>query len=92
MRRFQTDLQYPLLDSFPHSLFQTRQQDRKALDISAALVCTSTMKDRILGLRDATFRMMQLDEREIIYNDLTEMSQHYSVGWDSGTDTGDDED
>ena len=49
------------------------------------------MKDRVLDLRNATFRTMPLDEREGLYNDLTEMAEHYSFGWDEGSDTGDDE-
>jgi hypothetical protein len=50
------------------------------------------MKNRILDLRNVTSRLMQLDEREIMYNDLTEMSEHYGIGWDSGSDTGVDDD
>jgi hypothetical protein len=34
---------------------------------------------------------MELEERETIYNDLTELAEAYSYGWDSGSDSGEDE-
>lgn len=49
------------------------------------------MKQRILDLRNTTFRLMQLDERESLYNDLTQLAQNYSVGWESGSDSGVDD-
>lgn len=49
------------------------------------------MKDRILDLRNTTLRLMPLDEREALYNDLTQMAQSYSIGWESGTDSGMDD-
>jgi hypothetical protein len=49
------------------------------------------MKNHVLDLRNATTRLLQLDERESLYNDLTEMAQNYAFGWESGSDTGDDE-
>ncbi|RVX66660.1 hypothetical protein B0A52_09473 [Exophiala mesophila] len=89
---FQTGLQFPLLDSFPSRLFQTSQQDNShGLDIVAALACTSKMQHKLLDLRNETFRLMALDEREAVYNDLTQLSQNYSIGWDSGSDSGDDD-
>lgn len=50
------------------------------------------MKNRVIGLRDATFRLLQIDERESLYNDLTELAQNYNFGWESGSDTGNDDD
>jgi hypothetical protein len=49
------------------------------------------MKDRILDLRNATHRFVQLDDREALYNDLTQMSQNYSIGYESGSDSGVDD-
>ena len=49
------------------------------------------MKDRVLDLRNVTVRIMQLEERESLYNDLTQMAQKYSIGWESGSDDGDDD-
>lgn len=49
------------------------------------------MKARVLDLRDFTARLLPVDEREDLYNDLTILSQSYSIGWDSGTDSGVDD-
>jgi hypothetical protein len=92
VRSFQTDLQYPVLDTFPERLFQTTRQSKGALNISATLVCTSGMKSRVTSLRDATSRLVPLDERENLYNDLTELATNYSIGWESGSDQDDDDD
>ncbi|KAK5055970.1 hypothetical protein LTR84_012520 [Exophiala bonariae] len=89
---FQTDLQYPVLDTFPERLFQTTRQSKGTLNISATLVCTSGMKSRVTSLRDATSRLVPLDERENLYNDLTELATNYSIGWESGSDDDDDDD
>ncbi|EXJ57928.1 hypothetical protein A1O7_05351 [Cladophialophora yegresii CBS 114405] len=88
---FQTALQFPLLDTFPNTLFQTSRRGQQGLDISTALVCDSRMKDRVLDLRNTTSRLVPLDERESLYNDLTQMAQSYSIGWESGTDSGADD-
>ncbi|KIW66471.1 hypothetical protein PV04_05804 [Phialophora macrospora] len=88
---FQTALQFPLLDTFPDTLFRTGRQGQQGLDISTALVCDSRMKDRVLDLRNTTTRLLPLDERESLYNDLTEMAQSYGIGWESGSDSGADD-
>lgn len=50
------------------------------------------MKSRVTSLRDATSRLVALDERENLYNDLTELATNYSAGWESGSDNDDDDD
>jgi hypothetical protein len=49
------------------------------------------MKERVLDLRNTTARLLPLDERENLYNDLTEMAQSYGIGWESGSDSGADD-
>ncbi|KAJ9609771.1 mtDNA inheritance, partitioning of the mitochondrial organelle [Cladophialophora chaetospira] len=89
---FQTALQFPLLDTFPDTLFETGRTGQQGLDISTALVCDSSMKNRVLDLRNTTARLASLDERESLYNDLTQIAQNYGIGWESGTDSGVDDD
>jgi len=88
---YQTGLQFPLLETFPNRLIETNRQHENGLDISTALACNSRMKDHILELRNATCRMMPLGERESLYSDLSQMAQNYSFGFESGTDTGEDD-
>jgi len=45
----------------------------------------------LTDLRDITTRAVSLDEREALYNDLTDIANHYNFGWDSGSDTGEDD-
>ena len=90
-RRFQSDLRFPLLDTFPHDLVEANRLGQDGMDFSAALVSSSVMKDRALQLRDTTMRMMPLTERENHYNELTQISSHYGNGWDSDVDDYDDE-
>ena len=61
------------------------------MDVSTALTCNSRTKAQVLHLRDATSRLVALDEREALYNDLTQMAQSYGIGWESGTDSGTDD-
>ncbi|KAJ9611852.1 tunicamycin resistance protein [Knufia peltigerae] len=88
---FQTGLRFPLLETFPNSLFETNRDHENGLDISAALSCNSRMKDHVLELRNTTSRLMPLEEREAVYSDLSQLAQHYSFGWDEGSDTGEDD-
>lgn len=95
MRSFQSDLRFPLLDTFPADLVAAERlgQDGDGLELSAALVSSSAMKDRILEFRDATVRLMPLDERENHYNELTQLSSNYrdSRGWESDVEDYDDD-
>ncbi|KAL6243497.1 mtDNA inheritance, partitioning of the mitochondrial organelle [Rhinocladiella similis] len=88
---FQTGLRFPLLETFPNSLFETNRDHNNGLDMSAALVCNSRMKDHVLELRNTTSRVMPLEEREAVYSDLSQLAQHYSFGWEEGSDTGEDD-
>ncbi|KAK4935736.1 mtDNA inheritance, partitioning of the mitochondrial organelle [Elasticomyces elasticus] len=83
VERFQSDIRFPLLDTFPHDLVEANRLDLDGLDFSAALASSSAMKDRALGLRDTTIRLMPLTERENHYNELTQISSYYANGWDS---------
>lgn len=89
VEKFETELTFPLLDSFPDSLFRS-QVVRGGLELTAALSCTSSMKAHILHLRDLSRSGLTSDDREATYNDLSELANQYSFGWDSGSDSGAD--
>jgi hypothetical protein len=80
------------LDTFPDTLFINSGRNPTGLDVSAALISSSRTKDQILDLRNTASKLLPLDERESVYNDLSQMAQCYSIGWESGSDMdGDDE-
>ena len=87
--RYNAELPFPLLDSFPDRLF-TLHPASGGLDIDAAIMSTSRTKSHVLGLRDAVTRLLDIDERETMYNDLTEMANNYSFGFDSDSNDEDD--
>lgn len=89
VEKFRTDLTFPLLDSFPESLFRGRNTGHK-LELTAALSSSSTMKGRILHLRDTSRRGLLSEDRETTYNDLSELATNYTFGWDSDLDSGED--
>ena len=87
--RYSTDLLFPRLDTFPEDLFRTRQEDGLALTTS--LRTSSNLRNHLVQLRDQSLRGLDLDERESVYNDLTELANGYSFGFDSGSDFDADE-
>lgn len=87
--KFDARTPFPLLDTFPDTLF--RVDGASTLDMRAGLVTTSQTKHRILEIRNMTSRAIEVDEREAIYNDLTEIATDYAHGWDSGSDSDDDD-
>jgi hypothetical protein len=89
VEKFKTRLTFPLLDSFPESLFRSRVP--RQLEVVAALRCSSSMKNRILQLRDMSRMALSSDDRENIYNDLSGLANNYNFGWDEDLDTDEDD-
>ena len=89
LERYSTNLLFPRLQSFPENLFDTRQEDDLALTTS--LRTSSNLRNHVVQLRDQSLGGLALDERESIYNDLTELANGYSFGLDSGSDSDADE-
>ena len=87
--QYSTKLLFPRLDTFPENLFHTRQEDGLALITS--LRTSSNLRNNVVQLRDQGLRGLDLDERESVYNDLTELANGYSFGFDSGSDSGADD-
>lgn len=87
--KFDARTPFPLLDTFPDSLF--RVDHASSLDMRTGLVTTSQTKRRVLDIRNMTSQAIEVDEREAIYNDLTEIATDYTHGWDSGSDSDDDD-
>lgn len=94
---FVVPLPFPKLDSMPHTLFSFpsdgEDTSTKRMQVSCGLSSRASMKSTILELRDVVVRYhrgIAVDEKEEIYNDLTEMGEKYSPGWESDG-SGDDE-
>ena len=91
IERFSTRLAFPRLDSYPETLFRTGHSDPHFLELKTALSSSSTVRKHVLQLRSAAQLGISRDERESIYNDLSAISNNYTHGWDSGSDSGEDD-
>lgn len=89
-RSFYTILKFPLLDTFPQSLFPRLAPQSKALDIQAALTTMSSTKIRLRDMREFIRMSLKPEEREILLSDLSELGEAYSHGW-SDSDSGEDD-
>lgn len=92
-RRYRSGLGYPLLDSFPQIF---RDAEGEALRDSSIAVTTSLSTDaelsgRLRSLRATVTRLIGLEDREELSNELAEMADEYHEGWSSGSDSGEDD-
>ena len=87
--RYTARLPFPVLDSFPDRLFNVHTTSH-SLEIDAAIMSTSQIKNHVLNLRTSATRLLEVDEREAMYNDLTERANHYSYGFNSDSAEEDD--
>jgi hypothetical protein len=89
-RSFYTVLKFPLLDTFPQSLFPRLASQSETLDVQAALTTTSSTKTRLRDMRELISRSLKPEEREVLLSDLSELGEAYSHGW-SDSDSGEDD-
>ncbi|RMD40614.1 hypothetical protein DV735_g4519, partial [Chaetothyriales sp. CBS 134920] len=89
--QFTTNLLFPNLDTFAADLFSTSTPAEAGLEITAALSTGSRMKTNLLAVRDVSTRLVGLDEREALYSDLTNLAYSYSFGWESDSDSEEDD-
>ena len=79
---------FPLLDSFPSTLFgMLSDYSGRSIDLCASLSTTSRTRDNVLAIRDRIRLTVDRDERESMYNDLTHISESYRLGWESELDS-----
>ena len=89
VEHFHSSLLFPMVDAFPDDLFRTKSA-QKHLALTSALSTNAIMKGRVTELRDKTMRGLDLDEREGLYNDMTDLANGYIFGWESSSDSGED--
>lgn len=91
-RSYRTALRYPLLDSFPQIF---RDEEGGALTdniaVTTSLSTDTALSARLKALRTTVTRLVGVEERETLGNDLAEMADEYHEGWSSGSDFGDDD-
>lgn len=96
VERFHVPLGFPRLDAYPADLFNNAGEEYvggKKINLWAALTTSSRSKDTMYNLRDLVTRynrVVDVDEREDVYNSLTEVGDKYAFQWESGSE-GEDE-
>ncbi|KAK4157088.1 hypothetical protein C8A00DRAFT_29944 [Chaetomidium leptoderma] len=91
-KSYNSDLQFPLLDSFPE-IFRGGDDEplAEALNITSSLSTDSSVCRKLKDLRSAVIRSIGLEDRETLGNELMEMADEYHEGWSSGSDDGEDD-
>lgn len=87
--RYQSTLQYELLDTFP-DIFEAVSATR-SVAVHSRLSTTTGVAGRVKVLQTAVARMIGLDEREALSNGLGEIVEAYQDGWSSGSDDDSDD-
>ncbi|KAJ5259292.1 hypothetical protein N7478_012273 [Penicillium angulare] len=89
LQSYHTSLRLPILDSFPHGLYQIPQAN-EGLSVFSALTASTRTAERIKAIESSTARLLSVEERENMINGLGEIRETYETGWGSGSDDDDD--
>ncbi|OAL68258.1 hypothetical protein A7C99_0659 [Trichophyton rubrum] len=87
---FDTQLEYPVLDSFPRDLVAGQGPPGSTLKVDAALSISSQARGYLKDLQQSMGIYVPFDQREELSNCLTTLSEAYIDGWESDSDSGDD--
>ncbi|KUI64754.1 Protein dml-1 [Cytospora mali] len=91
-RRYRSKLSYPLLDSFPQIFRDDKGEAlRDGLAVTTSLSTGTELSGRLKSLRSTVTRLIGLEDRETLSNELAEMADEYHEGWSSGSDSGEDD-
>ena len=83
--RFNAQLGFPLLDSFP-SLFQSQEPGRPDAEVTSSLKVTSATSTWINNLERGARLRVSSDEREALSNGLHDIEQAYKAGFSDDED------
>lgn len=87
---YQSRLLFPLLSSYP-KIFRFRDRPEK-LAVKTALSTSTRVADQVRDLERSARRLVGLDEREALCDELTRIAEEYEEGWSgSGDSDGDEE-
>lgn len=91
-RRYRSALSYPLLDSFPEIFRDGKGHAlREKMAVTTSLSTDAELSGKLKSLRSTVTRLIGLEDRENLSNELAEMADEYHEGWSSGSDLGDDD-
>ena len=88
--RYDSCLQLPLLDTFP-DIYSKKAIGRTSLPILAALSTTSAVATGVQNLQRLVANVPGLESRETLSNGLAEIAAGYTEGFESGSETDEDD-
>jgi hypothetical protein len=84
-------LLFPLLDSYPSSIFDVGSGHAIKLAVHAGLTTSTAVANQVRAMEQLVKRLVGIEERESLCNGLQVLAEEYDEGWDSGSDSDDDE-
>ncbi|CAN9095106.1 unnamed protein product [Alternaria alternata] len=91
LQRFAAPLLFPLLDSFPRSILDVGSDHSTKLAVHTGLTTSTAVADQIRAVEQIVKRMTGIEEKETLCNGLQVLAEEYDEGWDSGTESDDDD-
>jgi hypothetical protein len=89
--RFAAPLLFPLLDSFPRSILNVGSGHSTKLAVHTGLTTSTAVADQIRAVEQIVKRMVGIEEKETLCNGLQVLAEEYDEGWDSGTESDEDD-
>lgn len=88
--RYTAPVLFPLLDSFPVSIFDVGSGHATELAVHAGLTTSTAVADQIRAITQIAQSLTGLEDREALCNGLQVLAEEYDEGWDSGSDSDND--
>jgi hypothetical protein len=88
--RYTAPILFPVLDSYPASMFDVGSGQALKLAVHAGLTTSTVVADQIRALEQMVKRLVGIEEREALCNGLQVLAEEYDEGWDSGSDSDND--
>jgi hypothetical protein len=89
--RYAAPLLFPLLDSFPRSIFDVGSGHATKLAVHAGLTTSTAVGEQVRAVEQIVKRIVGIEEREALCNGLQVLAEEYDEGWDSSSDSDEDE-
>jgi hypothetical protein len=90
-QKYRSPLLYPLPSSYPSIYHFPQHNSAEGLAVQTALSASTRVANRIRDLATVVGRVVGVEEREGLRDDLLTRAGEYVEGWDEGSDSDDDE-
>jgi hypothetical protein len=88
--RHTAPLLFPILDSYPTSIFDVGSGSATKLAVHAGLTTSTAVANQVRAVEQLVKRLVGVEEREALCNGLQVIAEEYDEGYDSGSDSDDD--